>query len=438
MSNSGNAPWGNYPKLSQRAEPCHWRSDLPATLNKLSAGTTLAYGNGRSYGDVCLAASGTALATGNMDRWISADWNTGVVVAESGMLLAEVLRQAIPRGWFLAVAPGTQQVTLGGAVANDVHGKNHHLRGTFGRHVLAFELLRSEGGLMHCSATQNQPLFNATIGGLGLTGIISWVSIQLVPLRSSMIESRTEPFNSLAEFFQLSAELDTQYEYTAAWLDCKSPSGQGVFTAGRHSLEGPLRADDTVRWSVPVTPPISAINRASVRLLNKGWYWLHRKKTQTTASYRPFLFPLDGISHWNRLYGRSGFQQYQCVLPDSNAAPALQEILEQIAISGTGSFLSVLKKCGDVRSPGLLSFPMPGTSLALDFPQGQGLSALFRTLDRVVAEAGGRLYAAKDAHMSALDFQRAYPAWQQLEALRDPVLCSHFWRRVSASVQENP
>lgn len=398
------------------------------------SGTTLAYGAGRSYGDVCLAASGRLIDTRPLDRFIKFDPENGTLTAEAGVRLRDILALIIPRGWFLPVVPGTQEVTLGGAIANDVHGKNHHHKGTFGRHLIDLDLWRSDRGPLHCSPRENSELFGATIGGLGLTGVITSASIRLMPLGSSRLESRSIPFARLSEFFSLSDELDGKYEYTAAWLDCQSAAGRGVFTAGRHSRDEYREFDEGRRLSVPFTLPFSAVNRLTLPLLNRGWYWLNREaKASGGGSYRPFLFPLDGIGRWNRLYGRRGFQQYQCVIPRDNAQSALEELVRLIARSGTGSFLSVLKRCGSLASPGLLSFPLEGTSLALDFPQGSSLASLFAKLDHLVSEAGGRLYPAKDAHMPAALFQQAYPAWETLESLRDPALLSAFWSRVTAT-----
>jgi len=439
MSQAELCSWGRYPQLPQRRHSCGWRDDLDSTLGQLAEKhqTTLPYGNGRSYGDSCLAASGELLQLRALDRLLSADWETGVVRAEAGVTLAELIAVALPRGWFLPVTPGTKFVTLGGAVANDVHGKNHHVRGTFGCHVRRFALLRSDQPtILECSPEQNAELFHASIGGLGLTGVLAWVELQLMPVRSSLIDSVTVRFDSLHEFFTLSEEFDRSHEYTVAWIDCLakgSSAGRGVFSVGNHAKNGALRVDDRKRLSVPLTPPVSLMNNLSLRLFNNAYYSLHKPGRHAgQTSYDPFFYPLDSILHWNRIYGRRGFQQYQCVIPEGAAEAAMQEILASIAASGSGSFLAVMKRCGDVPSPGLMSFPMPGVSLALDFPQHSQLaSGLFQRLDRIVREADGRLYPAKDAHMSASDFQAFYPAWQRVEQLRDPALLSLFWKRVT-------
>jgi FAD/FMN-containing dehydrogenase len=372
----------------------------------------------------------------SLNRFIQVDWQQGTVQAEAGVTLAEILSIAIPHGWFLSVTPGTQFATLGGAIANDVHGKNHHLRGTFGNHVRRLGLLRHNEEHLTCSPTEHTDLYAATIGGLGLTGIIAWAEIQLIPIRASQIDSTVVRFDNLAEFFSLSAELDHQHEYSVAWIDCLAKgtqTGRGVFIVGDHARYGSLELDQRAKLSVPLTPPVSLINNLSLRPFNDLYWRVHpAQRTRKRGSYDPFFYPLDRILYWNRIYGRRGFQQYQCVIPDAVAEAVMRELLGVIAESGQGSFLAVLKRCGNIASPGLLSFPLPGTSLALDFPQNADLGRLFARLDAIVREGGGRLYPAKDAHMTGEDFRLAYPAWERLEMLRDPSLNSHFWKRVTA------
>ena len=438
MSNRDLYSWGRYPNDPQVGHSCQWRADLGDLHNNIvnENETTLPYGNGRSYGDSCLSDSGHVLQIRTLNRFISVDWARGTLTAEAGVTLAEILSITIPHGWFLPVTPGTQFATLGGAIANDVHGKNHHLRGTFGNHVLRFSLLRHEQKEIICSSSENIDLFSATIGGLGLTGLISWAEIKLMPIRASQIDSTVVRFGALSEFFELSTELDHQHEYSVAWIDCLAKganTGRGVFIVGDHAEFGNLEVNEGSKLIVPVTPPISLINNLSLRPFNEFYWRAHpAQRTRKRGSYEPFFYPLDRILHWNRVYGRKGFQQYQCVIPDNVAEIATRELLKAIADSGQGSFLAVLKRCGNISSPGLLSFPLPGTSLALDFPQNSDLSArLFPKLDSIVREAKGRLYPAKDAHMSGSDFRTAYPAWEQLEMLRDPTLNSAFWKRVT-------
>lgn len=429
--------WGRYPDFPQTAQTCHWRGDIrQALVDKASQhGTLLPYGNGRSYGDSCLAASDQVLYMRPLDRFIAADWQTGLIRAEAGVTLDEVLAIAIPRGWFLPVTPGTKFVTLGGALANDVHGKNHHVKGTFGCHVPRFSLMRSDRETLVCSTSENSEFYTATIGGLGLTGIIDWVELQLAPIRSSLIDATNVRFGSLEEFFAISAELDGQYEFSVSWIDCVArgkSAGRGIYMAGNHAEEGPLAFENQAKLNIPLTPPFSAINRLTLRLFNETYYRIHQPgRHDRRIGYEPFFYPLDRILHWNRIYGPRGFQQYQCAIPDADSVAAIHDLLDAIAAAHSGSFLAVLKRFGDVASPGLLSFPLPGATLALDFPQqGEATARLFARLDAIVREAGGRQYPAKDAHMSGEDFRCFYPAWESLEALRDPAVSSRFWQRV--------
>lgn len=428
--------WGRYPNHPQTPHGVHWRNSLFEDLNKLTSvyGSTLAYGKGRSYGDSCLATSNCVIDTQGLDRFISVDWATGVVQAEAGVTLQEVLKLAIPRGWFLPVTPGSQYVTLGGALANDVHGKNHHVRGTFGCYVHRFSLVRSDKPEAICSVEENTELFAATIGGLGLTGVIAWVELQLMPIQSSQMDTTSIRFDSLHEFFLLSNELDQNHEYTVAWIDCLAKGsnlGRGIFMAANHAQTGPLKFCMQKKITVPLAPPVSIMNRYTLQLFNQTYYNRHKVgRQQKLLNYDPFFYPLDRILKWNLLYGKKGFQQYQCVIPQNYAEDAMHELLKVIAQERCGSFLAVLKQCGEKKSPGLMSFPMSGVSLALDFPQTEDLRQLFITLDKITREAGGRLYPAKDAHMTGEDFRHFYPHWIQVERLRDPALYSHFWQRV--------
>lgn len=432
--------WGRYPAIAQSTTLCHWRGDIRPTLLEMAArhGSLLPFGNGRSYGDSCLAASDQVLHLRPLDRFIGADWQTGLIRAEAGVTLDEILRFAIPRGWFLPVTPGTRFVTLGGAIANDVHGKNHHIKGTFGRHVPRFSLIRSDREPLVCSATENLELYAATIGGLGLAGVIEWAELQLAPIDSSLIDATHIRFGNLNEFFAISAELDPKYEFTVSWIDCLArgrSAGRGIYMAGNHAEEGPLAYEDKTKLDVPFTPPISTINRLSLRAFNSVYYRAHRPgRHDSRIGYEPFFYPLDRVLNWNRIYGPRGFQQYQCVIPDTNAQEGIRALLNAIADAHQGSFLAVLKRFGDVPSPGILSFPRPGATLALDFPQKEAATTrLFERLDAIVRETGGRQYPAKDAHMSGADFHAAYPDWQRLEALCDPALQSRFWQRVTTS-----
>ncbi|WP_322091616.1 FAD-binding oxidoreductase [Paraburkholderia bannensis] len=438
MSSSTLRSWGRYPNAPQIAEPLAWRDAIRAQLAGVHArlGSTLAFGNGRSYGDSCLAATDHVLTMRGLNRFISADWTRGVLRAEAGVTLGEILALTLPRGWMLPVTPGTQFATLGGAVANDVHGKNHHVRGTFGRHVLRLSLLRSDRAPLECAPDAESTLFNATVGGLGLTGVIEWVEIQLMPVRSSHLSITRVRYGNLDDFLALSRGHDASNEYGVAWVDCLARGaslGRGIYTSGNHALDGDFSVPARRPRGVPFVLPVTPINRLTVRAFNELYYRRQNPGIEhSRVDAASFFYPLDNLRNWNRIYGRRGFQQHQCVIPDANARDALHEILRAISTSGNGSFLAVLKRCGALPSPGLISFPMRGVSLALDFPQNEARNTrLFGRIDAIVAQAGGRQYPAKDAHMSGKDFRAAYPAWQELERLRDPALMSRFWKRTT-------
>jgi len=338
----------------------------------------------------------------------------------------------------LPVTPGTQCVTVGGAIANDVHGKNHHRAGTFGMHVRSFELLRSDGDRIRCSPDENPDWYNSTIGGMGLTGVVTQAEIQLKRVGSSTMDQETIRFDGLDEFFSLSTESDDDYEHTVAWIDCLATGnnlGRGLFSRANHAvapnrkIAGPPR----VRLRFPIGSPVSLVNGVTVKLFNEIYFrkqW--RRRSRSSLHYQRCLYPLDAISAWNRLYGKKGFLQYQCVVPHHCAKDAITGMLRRIAAERCGSLLTVLKVFGDRRSPGRMSFPRPGVTLAVDFPnRGPATLRLLDSLDEITIEAGGAVYPAKDARMSAGSFRRYFPEWEEFVPFVDPRLSSAFWRRVS-------
>jgi FAD/FMN-containing dehydrogenase len=395
----------------------------------------LCFGKGRSYGDVCLNENGRLLVTDQLDRIVLFDRERGIFRAEAGLTLDRLLRITVPAGWFAPVLPGTKFVTLGGAVANDVHGKNHEHVGTFGAHVTALGLARSSGETLTLSPTENPELFAATIGGLGLTGVILWVELELDPVRSAMFDTETFALADLAEFFRR-AEESRDWPYTVAWIDCLakgSATGRGFFTRGRHAESGGLKIHAAPRLGAPIDAPGFLLNAHSIGLFNT----LYRRRPFMYGAkrmhYDSFLFPLDGVAQWNRLYGRRGFFQHQCAVPSAVAFDTVRKLLDLTAEFREGSFLLVLKLFGDKPSPGVLSFPLPGATLALDFPnKGESTRRLLDRMADVVLGAGGRLYPAKDATMSGAAFRAGYPDWRKVEAQRDPAIMSDFWRRVTA------
>lgn len=426
--------WGRYPRGEQKLIPIFWPSDVPAVK---AEGSLLPAGLGRSYGDVGLNHDNSLLLTRSLDRLLTFDASTGVLGCEAGVSLAEILEFAVPRGWFLPVTPGTKFVTLGGAIANDVHGKNHHVAGTFGRHVKRFELVRSDGTRIVCSPTQNPAWYAATISGLGLTGLIHWAEIQLKPIVSRKIRYRATKFHGLDEFMALSAE-QRGAEYTVSWIDCVArgkDTARGIFMSGDHSEAAePLKAMKQRKIDFPIDLPAAALNRTTVGAFNTLYF--HKQMSKTVSKlvdYEPFFYPLDAILHWNRMYGKQGLLQFQCVVPHESGIEAIREMLKIINESGLASFLAVLKVCGDVAPPGMMSFPKPGITLALDFPIRE--LRTFELIDRLgifTGEAGGRLYPAKDARMTGEQFRHFYPRWEEFAAYIDPKFSSSFWRRVMA------
>lgn len=395
----------------------------------------LVYGNGRSYGDVCLNPGGTLWTARGLDRFIAFDAEAGVIDCEAGVLLKEIIEVALPRGWFLPVVPGTQFVTVGGAIANDVHGKAHHVAGSFGDHVLGFELLRTDGTVLRCAPDENREWFEATVGGLGLTGVIVRARLRLRRVDGPWLDAQTVPFDSLERFFELSAHAKPRFEYTVAWIDCVSGGGgRGVFFQGNHAARRdhpPARRAKTF----PITPPVSLVNGLSLRVFNRLYYALQKARAgRAEQHYVPFFFPLDNLLEWNRMYGPRGFYQYQSVVPPGAALDATRAMLREVSAAGLGSFLAVLKTFGERPAPGMLSFPMPGTTLALDFPNGGARTLqLFGRLNAIVREAGGRLYPAKDACMPRQMFEQAYPRLGEFLRYRDPGLSSAMSRRLLGS-----
>jgi FAD/FMN-containing dehydrogenase len=352
------------------------------------------------------------------------------------VLLADILRLVVPHGWFVPVTPGTKFVTIGGAIANDVHGKNHHHTGTFARHVRRLELLRSDGQRIACSATENPDWFAATTGGLGLTGAVTQAEIQLRRIASPLMDVETIRFSNLDEFLALCAESDDEFEYTVAWIDCLGKGrrlGRGLLQRANHA-QGPSTSAHTrqAQRSIPFTPPFSLVNAASLRLFNTAYYHRQRGARQRSiVRYEPFFYPLDNLLHWNRLYGPRGLYQYQCVIPMESGRDATEALLGTIARSGLGSMLAVLKLFGSLSSPSMLSFPRQGITLALDFPnRGERLERLFKELDNIVQDADGRLYPAKDGRMPGALFRAGYPRWSEFVRFIDPRCSSSFWRRV--------
>jgi len=428
--------WGRYPKIDKdKQDIYHVYPDSFSfpDLESSDAPSFLAFAQGRSYGDVCLNEDGILLDTQHLDHFIHYDKEKGILRCEAGVTFENILQLIVPHNWFLPVTPGTKYISVGGAIANDVHGKNHHKAGTFGKYVLKFELLRSDGERLICSPTENTELFNATIGGLGLTGLINWVEFSLKKIPGSKIEQETIRFNNLEEFYRLSDESDEGWEYTVAWIDCLATGdelGRGLFMRGNHCESNKKHKFKNSKLSVPFNAPGFLLNKYTVNAFN-NLYFKRPIKQYSKVDYDPFFYPLDAIANWNKLYGKKGFMQYQCLISKEHRETAMHEMLSIISASGQASFLSVLKEFGDIKSPGLLSFPRPGITLALDFPnRGQKTLDLLNELDVITQKYNGSVYPAKDARMSPQAFSQYYPNWKEFEKYIDPHFSSGFRRRV--------
>lgn len=405
--------WGRFPVIEATAVPL--REVLPGPLRR---GPLIAYGNGRSYGDSALAPRIVPMLRCN--RLLEFDPATGRLRCEAGVLLAEILELFVPRGWFLKVTPGTKLITVGGAIASDVHGKNHHVAGCFSECVESLRLLLADGSQVVCSRRQHADLFHATCGGMGLTGIILEATFFLQSIPSARIDQITIKNDGLDATL---AAFETYREspYSVAWIDCLARGarmGRSLLMVGDFAAAGgdyrPAR-----RLSVPCDCPSFLLNRFSVRAFNQLYYG--RIKTpveRRQVAIDSFFYPLDAIDRWNRIYGRGGFTQYQFILPKAAGATGLREILGRIAASGKGSFLAVLKLYGPANA-NYLSFPLEGYSLALDFKIEPDLFPLLDRLDEVVLACGGRIYLTKDVRVGRETFARGYPDLERFLQVRE-------------------
>ena len=430
--------WGRLPATDTVQTLVHrplWKSDICLQGN----GSFLPFGQGRSYGDVGLNDGEAVIYTSGLNRFIHFDERSGELTAEAGVTLDQILQFSVPRGFFLPVSPGTKFVSLGGAIANDIHGKNHHIAGTFGRFVTRLSLLRSNGDIIECDDHNSHTgLFSATIAGLGLTGMILDATIQLHPITTAFIDQRTIKFDNLEEFFSISSGITGQRStYTVAWIDCLAKDkvlGRGHFIAGEHSQHGSRQVHTPPKISCPFDFPSWTLNRYSIGLFNALYYHRQRKKIdERIVHYDPFFYPLDALDKWNRIYGKNGFVQFQCVIPVSEKVLGIKEILKQVGQlrNSPPSFLAVLKEFGAIESPGLLSFPQEGITVCLDFSfRGEETVRLMHRLEDVTMAAGGKIYPAKDAVMRKNSFHKMYSNLEKFVPFIDPKFSSSFVRRV--------
>ncbi len=390
----------------------------------------LPFGRGRSYGDVCLNQNGVLWSTQGLDRFISFDAKTGRLHCEAGVLLGDIQRFFSPRGWMLAVTPGTQYVTVGGAIANDVHGKNHFSQGSFGHHIHALTLLRTDQTLIQCSATHESKWFTATIGGLGLTGLILHAVIQLQKTPNLGFQVETIPYQTFEEYFHLTATSLHNWQHTVSWVDGQSKQRlRGLFMRANPVNDPcPHPAKQRV-FTMPFTPPLSIVNRLSSYLFNNVYFSVKNKQTSLCIDYQSFFYPLDKLSHWNRLYGPKGFFQHQCLIPSDCSQEALPALLQTAAKHGTS--LAVLKTFGQLNSLGMLGFTSSGVTLSLDLPhQGHTTKQCLARLDHIVRDHGGRIYLAKDACMNKDIYTVGYSRTHEFSRYRDPGISSDLSRRL--------
>jgi decaprenylphospho-beta-D-ribofuranose 2-oxidase len=420
--------WGRYPVVRSLAQRPEKITALHAAIEAAES-TLLARGLGRSYGDAALNGTGATILMERLDRMLAFDETTGVLRCEAGVTIAEILETFVPRGWFPPVTPGTKFVTTGGALACDVHGKNHHRDGSFSNFVPRFTLLTASGALVRCSPEETPDLFWATAGGMGLTGIIVELDLRLKPIRSAYVVCDSVKARHLDEVVETFDRLEEGSEYSVAWVDtlASGPAlGRGIVMLGNHAaapeLDESVRAATSPRLRVPFDLPATLLNRYTASAFNALYYARQRsKQLRRVLHWDPYFYPLDFLHDWNRLYGKRGFVQYQCVVPVDGGPLALRKILQLSSAGGWSSFLAVLKRLGSQQ--GLLAFPMRGWTLTLDFPVKAGLFGFLDRLDQVVLEAGGRVYLAKDARLSPMTFAAMYPQhgrWQTVKSAIDP------------------
>lgn len=420
--------WGQYPKVNNRLTFFTEMDDLKTIV--AGQDCLIARGMGRSYGDSALSNS-TIISTQRFQRLLAFNNQTGILKCESGTTLSDILDVFVPKGWFLSVTPGTKFVSVGGAIASNVHGKNHHKVGSFASSIITFTLLLANGETVECSRSMNRELFYATLGGMGLTGFTLEVEIQLMPITSAYIQQKTIKCNSLDEVMR-QFEQTSSWTYSVAWIDCLAKGeslGRSLLMLGEHvdtdSLPielklNPLQFPVRKKLTIPFSLPAFTLNKVTVNAFNSLYYGVRKDTAESLVDYDAFFYPLDAINHWNRIYGCQGFIQYQCAFPLATGYQAIKKILEYISLRGSGSFLAVLKLLGEEED--MLSFPQKGYTLALDFPMRKDLFSWLQGLDDITQAYDGRLYLAKDARMSQSFFEKTYDfKYQQFSRVRRKV-----------------
>jgi len=413
------AGWGRVWRATSPAARPERVADIQGIFEDVPGESLLAYGAGRSYGDAALNSGGRSVIMRRLDRFLDFDPASAQLVAEAGATFSDVIATFLPRGYMPPVAPGTGFATLGGGIANDVHGKNHHQAGSFGHHLEWFDLRLPGGEVQRVEPERDASLFRATLGGVGLTGIIERLCLRLKPVPSNAVIVRKRRIRDLDHYLEAFAEEQDRAEYVVGWIDALAKGrhmGRGILEAASPALEG---LDTTTRKTrrVPVDFPGFALNPLTVRAFNQLYYGrVPAEGTGQKLPYGSFLFPLDSLHDWNRIYGKRGFHQFQCVIPFESGRAGLVEIIDIIVKSGNGSFLAVLKAMGRAGD-GYLSFPRPGYTLALDFPNAPGAADIIARLENITCDYGGRTYLAKDSTLAPANLRRMYPELDRFQAV---------------------
>lgn len=416
--------WGNYPIIESDIRSFSAIKDLRNVLSDFQS--SIPRGLGRCYGDSALWRK--IVSSLKFNRMLEFREEQGILTCEAGASLKEIVEVFVPRGWFLPVTPGTKHVTVGGAIASDVHGKNHHKEGAFSDHLVSVDIMLPEGSVITCSKTENPEIYRGLCGGMGLTGIILKATLKLKKIESAYIKQKVLKARDINEVMEMFEKYDNM-TYSVAWIDCLAKgrsSGRSILMLGEHATAGdikglvpanPLAVKEGKPLHLPFSFPGFILNSFTAKAFNSLYYFRKPKEQDSIVDHNAFFFPLDSIDNWNKLYGRAGFLQYQFVLPEAVAAKGLKEILGRIGNSGMGSFLAVLKLMGKENS-NLISFPMKGYTLALDFPITAGLFPFLDELDKIVLEYGGRLYLAKDSRMSSDMFRQSYKRAEEFASFK--------------------
>lgn len=408
--------WGNYPKTEAKLLKPSSNTLLRSNVQK--AKSFISRGMARSYGDSSISSE--VIKTTYLDHFLEFDTIKGLLTAEAGITLQEILKVVVPKGWFLPVTPGSSYVTLGGAIASDVHGKNHHITGTFGQYIKSMNVMLGSGDILSISSSESADLFSATCGGMGLTGVIVSATVQLIPIKSSLISQKTIKAKSIEETIEAFNE-NSSSTYSVAWLDCfaKGKSqGRSILMLGEHEDSGGLELGIKNLITIPFYASSSLLNPMTIKIFNIAYWNKAQHNQKKIVPLMPYFYPLDAIGSWNKLYGKAGFLQYQCVIPQENCITNLKILLAEIAQSGNCSFLAVLKKLGKAND-NLLSFPIEGYTLALDFKLTMSTIKMIHKLDNLIVGMGGRVYLTKDAVMQESTFKATYPKWEEFEHVRD-------------------